>query len=100
MEPEVMDGGSIVVRGSELAYLLLPGLDSSQNHLEARNLADGPRWKILPGEGGVIFGFAMDPSGSHLAYLEVDSRPSGALVPWRGGARVLAGGARPAGPAG
>ena len=94
LEPEVMDGGSTTLRGSALAYLLLPGLDPTQNSIEAQNLSDGQSWEILPDEGGVIFGFVVDPKGNHLVYLEIDSRPSGAHPPWRVVAVDLAGGAR------
>jgi len=94
LEPEVMDGGSTTLRGSALAYLLLPGLDPSQNYIEAHDLAEGRSWEILPDEGGVIFGFVMDPAGTHLVYLEVDARPSGAQPPWRVVAVDLASGTR------
>lgn len=81
--PEVMDGGSSMLRGSALASLLLTGPDPFQNSIDVQNLEGGPSWEIHPDEGGVIFGFMLEPGGSQLVYLEVDGRSSGTQPPWR-----------------
>ena len=81
--PQVMDGPSTLLRASTLAYLVLPGLDPTENYIEARDLTEARAWRIQADEGGVLFGVALDPEGAQLAYLEVDSRLAGAKLPWR-----------------
>lgn len=80
--PFVVDGHTIVLRAGVLAYRVLPGLDPTQNYIEVRELARGSGWQVRAEDGNAIFGFALDPQGARLIYLEADARAVGSRVPW------------------
>jgi len=80
--PLVVDPRSVVFRAGALAYLVMPGLDPTGNYIEVDELARGEGWQIRPEAGSAIFGFALDPQGTRLVYLEADTRVAGARIPW------------------
>lgn len=95
--PFVVDGRTITLAVSQrdasrskveklhagvLAYLILPGLDPTQNYIEVHELTRRSGWRIQAEEGNAIFGFALEAQGTRLVYLEADARAVGTRVPW------------------
>jgi hypothetical protein len=80
--PIVVDERTVIMRAGVVAYLVLPGLDPTQNYIEVRELTRESGWQIKAEEGNAIFGFALEPQGTHLVYLEADARAVRARIPW------------------
>src|SRR5574337_1462139 len=80
--PLVVDEGTATWRGQSLAYIVMPGLDPARNFIEARDFGRGIAWRVQPEAGHAIFGFALDPAGARLVYLEVNMQITGRRLPW------------------
>lgn len=60
--------------GERLAYLVRAGVYPADNHVEILNLRRKTRQLVRPASDFAILGFALSPSGSRLAYAEINLR--------------------------
>jgi len=57
--------------GSVLAYEIIQGPSPAHNSIEIRSVASTRGWRITPGGGCAIFGFALDDAGQRVVYGQV-----------------------------
>ena len=63
--------------GERLAYLVREGVYPANNYVEILHLRRKTRQLVRPASDFAILGFALSPSGSQLAYAEINLRWSG-----------------------
>jgi len=74
VEPRSIGRIQLSADGSALAYEVLQGPNPANNLIEIRALASKSTWRVTPGDGCAILGFALDAAGQRLAYLQVAMR--------------------------
>lgn len=81
--PELTGTIRLSADGRSLAVERMQGPDSRENRIEIASLVSSRAWELRAGEGCSIFGFALDPSGGRIAYMQIAMRGTLKPTPWQ-----------------